>query len=213
MSAVRHHEYVNSLDTIHHLKAEGGVNYISFVSKGNLVYDKSSQTYSCHGGTRTSDSGRSKVEVLEITHVQLSVYSLKGRLNIRAGGIRVDSKTYLPRDRWTSSGSASALGTVYLRDPAEVLTCNYKLIRGPLVFLILPPLHDNEDFVSVVNVPSRIKLSYRKNAVHIPSPCQSKMGTRSLLYVTNYRELRSIPWKSLRRNSGSWTTSFMMARG
>ena len=162
VSAVHRHKYVESLEVIHHLKADGGMSYISYVSKEALVYDDTNKTYSCRGGTRTTESGRSEVEVLEITHVQLSIYSLKGRLDIRSGGVQVDSKTYLPRDRWTSSGAASALGTVYLRDQADASTRNYKLIRGPSVFLILPPLHEDKELVSVVNVPSRIKLSYRK---------------------------------------------------
>ena len=146
------------------MKQEGWLSYISYVSRGQLVYDEPDHTYSCRGGNRMTEDGRSEVEVLEVTHIQLSVHSLKGRFDIRSGGVQIDSQTYLPRDRWTSAGTVSALGTVYLRGPAETSTSNFKLICRPLVFLILAPLHEDEEFVSLVNVLSRIMLSNKKTA-------------------------------------------------
>ena len=61
-------------------------------------------------------------------------------------------------------------GDVFLRDQPGVptATCNLKLIRGPLDFVILAPEGNNPYYVAV-NIPSRVKVSYQKPEVPIPS--------------------------------------------
>ena len=186
--AVKQHIWMDPTGSIH--QVDEGVNVLSYVSLGSLDYSSSSGTYSCRGGDRVNSAGNTETSVLERQSVQFSIKSLMGVYSTVDKSIQVSSSIVLPRDRWSSSGMASVEGEVYLRDSPgpPPLTCSLKLIRGPLDFLIFPPV-GNAPFYVAVNIPSRVKVNYQQPEIPIPKACQFDIGQHRRAFNTNYKDI------------------------
>ena len=186
--AVQQHIWTDPSGSIH--QVEEGVNVLSYVSLGSLDYSSSSGTYSCRGGDRTNSAGNQETSVLERQSVQFAIKSMMGVYSTIDNSIQVSSSIVLPRDRWSSYGTASVEGEVYLRDSPgpPPLTCSLKLIRGPLDFLIFPPVGD-APFYTAVNIPSRVKVNYQQPEVPIPKSCQFDIGQHRRTFRTNYKDI------------------------
>ena len=82
-------------------------------------------------------------------------------------------------------------GDVFLRDQPGVPSpvCNLRLVKGPLMFIILSPEKDSDPYFVAVNIPSRIKVSYTKPEVPVPRECHHSIGQHRRAYATNYRDI------------------------
>ena len=186
--AVRQSIWTDPSGSIH--QVQEGVNVLNYVSLGSLDYSSSSGTYSCRGGDRTNSAGNQETSVFETQSVQFSIKSMMGIYSTVDKSIQVSSSIVLPRDRWSSYGTASVEGEVYLQDSPGTPppTCSLKLIRGPLDFLIFPPVGDTP-FFTAVNIPSRVKINYQQPEVPIPKSCLFDIGQHRRTYRTNYKDI------------------------
>ena len=167
------------LGTVH--KISPGQNIMSYVKTGALDYSHGSRTWACRGGERVNSAGKPESDVLERAHVIFTLRRLKGRYNLQDKSNQVDGSTILPEDRWSTLGAASVEAAVFVLDqpgPPPPPACNLRLIRGPLDFLIIPPSQAGNRYVTAVNVPSRLKVSYLKVALPIPLQCIAFLGHR-----------------------------------
>ena len=188
LQAIRQHLWTDPKGDIH--QVDEGVNVLSYVSLGALDYRSSDGTWACRGGDRVNSAGNQEVSVLERQSVQFTIKSLVGVYSTIDRSVQVSPSIVLPADRWSSSGTASVEGDVYLRDQPGVPTptCNLKLIRGPLDFVILPP-EGNSPYYVAVNIPSRVKVSYQQPEIPIPKACQHGIGQHRRAFRTNYRDI------------------------
>ena len=186
--AVTQNLWTDPTGTIH--KVVEGVNIVSYVSLGALVYDPSSGTYSCRGGDRTNRAGNRETNVLERQSVQFSIKSIQAVYSTVDRSIQVTSSIVLHQDRWSTAGMASVEGEIYLRDSPgpPPLSCSLKLLRGPLDFLIFPPVGE-APFYTAVNIPSRVKVNYKQPEIPIPKACLFEIGQHRRAYKTNYHDI------------------------
>ena len=188
IQAIQQHLWTDPTGDIHQVSE--GVNILSFVSLGALDYRASDGTWACRGGDRLNSAGAQEVSVLERQSVQFTITSITGSYSTVDKSIQISPEIVLPSDRWSSAGTAVVEGDVLLlnKPGVPVPTCNLRLIRGPIDFVIISPEEDNPYFIAI-NLPSRIKVSYRRPEVPIPRACQPGIGQHRRMFRTNYRDI------------------------
>ena len=188
IQAIQQHLWTDPVGDIHQVSE--GVNILSFVSLGALDYRASDGTWACRGGDRINSAGAQEVSVLERQSIQFTITAIVGVYSTVDRSVQISPEIVLPADRWSSAGTAVVEGDVLLRNQPGVPTptCNLKLIRGPIDFVIIGPEEGSPYYVAI-NIPSRIKVSYQKPEVPIPRACQSGIGQHRRMFRTNYRDI------------------------
>ena len=154
-----------------------------------------------------NSAGNTEVSVLERMHIQFTVTSLTGIYNTRDQSVQVLESIVLPSDRWSSAGMAVVEGDVFLRDQPGVpsAVCNLRLVKGPLMFIIMSPEGDSDPSFVAVNIPRKIKVSYTKHEVPAPRECHHSVGQHRRAYATNYRDILLLVEDETSVNLGSMT--------
>ena len=164
---------------------------ISYIKTSALDYSSSTGTWSCRGGSRVDLHGNTEANVLERAHISFSIKSITGRYSLKDRSIQLDESKILPEDQWSASGAAIIEGEVYLLEhpgsPPPI--CNLRLIKGPLQFIILEPETEDDEYLTAVNIPSRLKVSYLRTDVPIPKECYASIGQHRRVYPTNYQDI------------------------